>query len=96
MPTPPCLAAAGPDGLSLKAEERGIFDSRLRNQRGTSGQSNCSNGWVKDGRYARASMCQVQWSTAISLRVLSEIKVGGVREVQVSACLAILKVTYTA
>ena len=87
MPGPPCLADAGPDGLSLQAEERGgTFDSRLCEDRRACGHwpvqtATCSN---EDREVVHGN--QVEGSAR---------KQGGGSEVQVSDYLATRRVAYT-
>lgn len=45
--TPPCLVDAGPDGLSLRAEECGTFDSRLHEQHDFPCPVGAANGYVQ-------------------------------------------------
>jgi hypothetical protein len=59
MPCPPCLGDAGPDGLSLQAERRGTFDSRLGKEHETCGQFKRLRAGMEDTReslrYPRSS-----------------------------------------
>jgi hypothetical protein len=77
MPCPSCLGDAGPDGLSLRAEERGTFDSRLGKEHETCGQFKRLRAAVKDTRARADDMPGRTTFTAIKSRVLPEHKVVG-------------------
>jgi hypothetical protein len=77
MPCPSCLGDAGPDRLSLRAEERGTFDSRLGKEHETCGQFKRLRAAMEDTQVRAGDLPGRTTSTTIKSRVLSEGKVVG-------------------
>jgi hypothetical protein len=95
MPCPSCLGDAGPDGLWLRAEERGTFDSRLGKEHETCGQFKRLRAALEDTR-ARAGDLPGRMNDLHNNQVKRSVRTqGGGPEVQVSSYLAAFKFAYT-